>query len=420
MFNLIKKDIIATITSNKKFLLEYLFILLFMYTILNQISYSTANIILSYLILMNTFRCDNENNSGDFILSMPTNKEKVVYSKYVMSFVLIIITTIMNSIITTLLGGIFYRGPVLNDVLMSNIVFLIIVSIVLPIILKFGYQKSKFYVVGISLIFASFVFTILNIVSMLVWNNSHDETILGIISTGPSIGLLNDLFEYIIENLNTTYINLFTISFVSILIFLLSMYVSLRIVGNKKIVNKNTFIRVSLSILVLFLVYIYGNKVSYGKMVYVEDYEKYNAMEVEMNVDGYREIKEGTLVKIKIINRSKFTYRIEDAKLEFGNELVFEDGSSTYVKYVTLNPYEGDLNNNRLIHEGIEPFGEGYITFLHPKGLKLDGDFFDLNNVEVNIEEQFTVNIPLLNSFTTVGRSAISYAIDYMNIDSNK
>lgn len=416
MFNLIKKDIIATITSNKKFLLEYLFILLFMYTILNQISYSTANIILSYLILMNTFRCDNENNSGDFILSMPTNKEKVVYSKYVMSFVLIIITTIMNSIITTLLGGIFYRGPVLNDVLMSNIVFLIIVSIVLPIILKFGYQKSKFYVVGISLIFASFVFTILNIVSMLVWNNSHEETILGIISTGP----LNDLFEYIIENLNTTYINLFTISFVSILIFLLSMYVSLRIVGNKKIVNKNTFIRVSLSILVLFLVYIYGNKVSYGKMVYVEDYEKYNAMEVEMNVDGYREIKEGTLVKIKIINRSKFTYRIEDAKLEFGNELVFEDGSSTYVKYVTLNPYEGDLNNNRLIHEGIEPFGEGYITFLHPKGLKLDGDFFDLNNVEVNIEEQFTVNIPLLNSFTTVGRSAISYAIDYMNIDSNK
>lgn len=353
MFNLIKKDIIATITSNKKFLLEYLFILLFMYTILNQISYSTANIILSYLILMNTFRCDNENNSGDFILSMPTNKEKVVYSKYVMSFVLIIITTIMNSIITTLLGGIFYRGPVLNDVLMSNIVFLIIVSIVLPIILKFGYQKSKFYVVGISLIFASFVFTILNIVSMLVWNNSHEETILGIISTGP----LNDLFEYIIENLNTTYINLFTISFVSILIFLLSMYVSLRIVGNKKIVNKNTFIRISLSILVLFLVYIYGNKVSYGKMVYVEDYEKYNAMEVEMNVDGYREIKEGTLVKIKIINRSKFTYRIEDAKLEFGNELVFEDGSSTYVKYVTLNPYEGDLNNNRLIHEGIEPFG---------------------------------------------------------------
>lgn len=420
MFNLIKKDIIATITSNKKFLLEYLFILLFMYTILNQISYSTSNIILSYLILMNTFRCDNENNSGDFILSMPTNKEKVVYSKYVMSFVLIIITTIMNSIITTLLGGIFYRGPVLNDVLMSNIVFLIIVSIVLPIILKFGYQKSKFYVVGISLIFASFVFTILNIVSMLVWNNSHEETILGIISTGPSIGPLNDLFEYIIENLNTTYINLFTISFVSILIFLLSMYVSLRIVGNKKIVNKNTFIRVSLSILVLFLVYIYGNKVSYGKMVYVEDYEKYNAMEVEMNVDGYREIKEGTLVKIKIINRSKFTYRIEDAKLEFGNELVFEDGSSTYVKYVTLNPYEGDLNNNRLIHEGIEPFGEGYITFLHPKGLKLDGDFFDLNNVEVNIEEQFTVNIPLLNSFTTVGRSAISYAIDYMNIDSNK
>ncbi len=420
MFNLIKKDIIATITSNKKFLLEYLFILLFMYTILNQISYSTANIILSYLILMNTFRCDNENNSGDFILSMPTNKEKVVYSKYVMSFVLIIITTIMNSIITTLLGGIFYRGPVLNDVLMSNIVFLIIVSIVLPIILKFGYQKSKFYVVGILLIFASFVFTILNILSMLVWNNSHEETILGIISTGPSIGLLNDLFEYIIENLNTTYINLFTISFVSILIFLLSMYVSLRIVGNKKIVNKNTFIRISLSILVLFLVYIYGNKVSYGKMVYVEDYEKYNAMEVEMNVDGYREIKEGTLVKIKIINRSKFTYRIEDAKLEFGNELVFEDGSSTYVKYVTLNPYEGDLNNNRLIHEGIEPFGEGYITFLHPKGLKLDGDFFDLNNVEVNIEEQFTVNIPLLNSFTTVGRSAISYAIDYMNIDSNK
>ena len=151
MFKLIKKDIITTITSNKKAILEYLFILGFLYTVLNPFSYFTANIIISSLILLSTYRYDDENNAGNFILSMPVNKEKLVYSKYIMSFGLIVITSIINSIITAVIGGIFYRGPVLNDILISNAAFLIMISIILPIIFKFGYGKSRFYVGGISI-----------------------------------------------------------------------------------------------------------------------------------------------------------------------------------------------------------------------------------------------------------------------------
>ena len=124
MFELIKKDIITTIISNKKSNLQYLFILLFFYTFLNPISYFTVNIIISYLILISSFKQDYENNSENFILSMPVNKENLVYSKYIFGFSLIIITTVMNSIITWILGGVFYRGSVLNDVLISNIIFI--------------------------------------------------------------------------------------------------------------------------------------------------------------------------------------------------------------------------------------------------------------------------------------------------------
>ncbi|WP_442970294.1 ABC-2 transporter permease [Romboutsia sp. Marseille-P6047] len=135
----------TTIISNKKAYLEYLFILIFMYTILNPLSYFSVNIIISYLILINSFKNDNENEAGNFILSMGVSKENIVYSKYLLSFILIIVTSILNSVITWVLGGIFYRGPVLNDILISNIIYLFIISIILPIILNLSIKTKKLY-----------------------------------------------------------------------------------------------------------------------------------------------------------------------------------------------------------------------------------------------------------------------------------
>ncbi len=421
MFKLIKKDIITTITSNKKAILEYLFILGFLYTVLNPFSYFTANIIISSLILLSTYRYDDENNAGNFILSMPVNKEKLVYSKYIMSFGLIVITSIINSIITAVIGGIFYRGPVLNDILISNAAFLIMISIILPIIFKFGYGKSRFYVGGISILITLFLLMILNLISVAVYSNlsSDTATILNYTFSGPLAGILSSLNNYLLYDMSTKYINLYTANFVAILAFLISMYISLKIVGNKNKMHSKKFITLSLIIIILFAGYIYLNKVAYGKRIHVEDYDVSNNMETEVLVDGYRELNEGTLIKIKIVNRSKYTYRLDGVSLNFGNEVVFEDGSSTFADYLSLYTYDGDINNNKILVNGIEPFGEGHITFLQPKGLKLEAKSFDFNNVNLNYSGSFTVNIPFFNIYTTMSSSSGSYSINYINFESD-
>ncbi|MGL5692614.1 MAG: ABC-2 transporter permease, partial [Peptostreptococcaceae bacterium] len=233
MIKLIKKDLMTTLTCNKRANLQYLFILIFLYTLLNPISYFMANIIISYMIVTYTFIYDEENDSKNFMLSMPVSKEDIVYSKYILSFILVVVTSVINSIITWIIGGIIYRGPVLNDLLISNATFLMVMSIVLPIIFKFGYKKSKFFVGGIYVLGTSFFCGICSVISSAMYtNNCDDGSFISYVVTGFNEEY-NKLVEYLLNNLNTDYINLFTINIMSILIFTISLYISL------KIVNKN-------------------------------------------------------------------------------------------------------------------------------------------------------------------------------------
>ena len=124
MFDLIKKDIIVTLRSDKQLLLRYIATLFVFHIILNPFSYYSANVFFSFIILTNTFSYDKENNTNRFMMSMPINKEDVVYSRYILSLGIIIITTTINNIVYEIMGGKLYRGPVLNGVLISLILFL--------------------------------------------------------------------------------------------------------------------------------------------------------------------------------------------------------------------------------------------------------------------------------------------------------
>ncbi|MBC5995771.1 ABC-2 transporter permease [Romboutsia ilealis] len=410
MFELIKKDIITTIISNKKSNLQYLFILLFFYTFLNPISYFTVNIIISYLILISSFKQDYENNSENFILSMPVNKENLVYSKYIFGFSLIIITTVMNSIITWILGGVFYRGSVLNDVLISNIIFLTIISIILPIIFKFGYRKSKVYINGVSIILGFVGFGILSLITDKIYNDFNSIDVF--YSFG---GPLSKIFEYIIYDMNTKYVNLYSIAFASSLIFILSMILSIRIIKDKNIINFKKFFIVAIIIVIIFNIHILVNKKMYGNIVYMQDYDDNNEINADINLDGYQEVEEGTLVRFKIINRSKYRFILEKVNLDFGKEIMLEDNSYTFASFVSLDYYKSDLNNNKLMQDGIEPFGEKCITFLMPKGLKLGKESFDLNNVNIEYSYKFVVDLPIINKFTSVSSGGGSYNFGNLN-----
>ncbi|WP_195251715.1 ABC-2 transporter permease [Romboutsia sp. 1001713B170207_170306_H8] len=410
MFNLIKKDIMTTIISNKKAYLEYLFILIFMYTILNPLSYFSVNIIISYLILINSFKNDNENEAGNFILSMGVSKENIVYSKYLLSFILIIVTSILNSVITWVLGGILYRGPVLNDILISNIIYLFIISIILPIIFKFEYKKTKNYIWIISLMLGFILFILLTLISDKIHNDINGSIVYYEFS-GP----FKSIFEYITYELNIKYINLYTLAFIASLLFVLSMYISIRIVKGKRIIDFKKFFITALILVVIFEGYIFINNNIYENIVHIDDYDIENFVDIEMELDGYKDTAEGTLIKIKISNNSRYICILDDITLNFGKDIEYEDGSLSFAPIISLDYYEQDLKSNNLMKDGIDPFKDEYISFLKPKGLKFEESSFDFNNVNIDYKAKFIVNIPIINILMTISSTGGSYNIEYIN-----
>ncbi len=205
MFDLIKKDIIVTLRSDKQLLLRYIATLFVFHIILNPFSYYSANVFFSFIILTNTFSYDKENNTNRFMMSMPINKEDVVYSRYILSLGIIIITTTINNIVYEIMGGKLYRGPVLNGVLISLILFLLIVSIMLPVFFKFKYSKWS---IGFGYIIIFVIYIQVSVFLMLV----GDSTI----------------------NTDDGILNLYSLSFGAIIVFLLSMLLSLWIVNHDR------------------------------------------------------------------------------------------------------------------------------------------------------------------------------------------
>lgn len=205
MFDLIKKDIIVTLRSDKQLLLRYIATLFVFHIILNPFSYYSANVFFSFIILTNTFSYDKENNTNRFMMSMPINKEDVVYSRYILSLGIIIITTTINNIVYEIMGGKLYRGPVLNGVLISLILFLLIVSIMLPVFFKFKYSKWS---IGFGYIIIFVIYIQVSVFLMLVGGST--------INTDDGI------------------LNLYSLSFGAIIVFLLSMLLSLWIVNHDR------------------------------------------------------------------------------------------------------------------------------------------------------------------------------------------
>lgn len=217
MFDLIKKDILVTIKSDKLLLVSYIATLYIFYTILNPFAYYSANVFFSYLVLTRTFYYDYENNSNRFMMSMPINKENIVYSKYILSVGLIISTTILNNLVAELMSGKYFRGTVLNDVLISLIMYLLLVAIVLPTFFIFKNKNiSKFIGIVVAVIL---VLTVGVYLALLLDFRLNPENV---------VHTIKFLGYFVIE------VNLFSIGVGALIIFLLSMFLSLKIVKHQK------------------------------------------------------------------------------------------------------------------------------------------------------------------------------------------
>lgn len=225
MFNLIRKDLIVGVSSDGIRNLKYILLFFIFYFFLNSISYYTVSVVIGYLIFVNTFECDYESDSRIFIRSMPVSIEDIVYSKYLLGVGLIIFITTIASLISKLTSLVFFRSMVLNDVFFSINIFLAILSIVLPLFFKFGYGKMKICGLIISILVYFVYGSILRMVSMIVYQVNH-------VNYSKVGGVY--LSNYITDMTNTRYINLYSITFLTVIIFIISMYFSIKISKKNK------------------------------------------------------------------------------------------------------------------------------------------------------------------------------------------
>lgn len=215
MFNLIKKDFINTLRIiSVKSVLIIIFLSFILLPMINYYIPPFLPIVTTYFIVVNTFYCDYENKSDRFILSMPLKREDVIYSKYIFSISILLITIIITSIIASEKLFFLSRFIVMEDIYISINLFLIIMSIILPISFKYPYRTSKILNPIISILVGLFTFKFLSLISM----------------------KLNGLEEVAFKWIDTKYINFTTITIFFIVVFIFSMYVSVKFYKKKDIV----------------------------------------------------------------------------------------------------------------------------------------------------------------------------------------
>lgn len=400
MLNLIKKDFIVSIKGYGKSNLKYLFIFLFMYLFMNTQSYYITPILISYIILANTFNNDYKNKNMNYINSMPSSKEDIVYSKYMLAVILIIGVIIITSILNLLLSTIFHRQNVLNDSYYALVIFTIIVSVIFPMYFKFGYHNVRIGAGVISILIFYIVFIPMNILSNFLYLASLPENVA--YGTSLFIGTLSNFFNTLVNELEMPYLSFEAITIISLLILIISLYISLKIINKEFKVKKNKqFLKISVGLFIVYILFILGNKLTYGNLVHEENYRDMYVKNVEFTVAD-QEYKDGTIsVKIKIRNHTKYTYILEDANLVFE---IHENGDKN--SYLTSNlkvelPYDWEdekSDNYKAKIEGIAPNDLAFIEFIIPKGITLDSKYFVLDNMLLEHEGRLVSKLPFLQS----------------------
>lgn len=234
MLQLIKKDLLVALKI--KSIKTFIFTLVIVLVLLPTFSYmlpSMLPIIITYIIVMNSFYYDSLNNSESYMLSLPNKREDVVYSKYI----LVILVLILSSFLTYLLFGnnILFtsRLMVLQNTLVSLYSIILSFTIIIPLTFKLGYRVSKIIGPIITIVISyNFIF-------------KYDYLISGY---NMKKGLLMDV-SYEMGVLFAKYFNLVTHDYVNransiynvlvyliiVFMFLLSMFISLKTYKNKDI-----------------------------------------------------------------------------------------------------------------------------------------------------------------------------------------
>ena len=161
MLGFIKKDLLMLKGNLKTFILLLIFYVLLAY--LGEFDISFLPPFFSVMMMLSTFSYDNYNNFDAYAISFPNGKRNIILSKYLASLILTFGTTILVLILAILIsylkGNISNLGETSLTMLVEFLATVIILSIMYPIIFKFGIEKARLVI--FILVFGLGIITIL-------------------------------------------------------------------------------------------------------------------------------------------------------------------------------------------------------------------------------------------------------------------
>ncbi|WPC43167.1 ABC-2 transporter permease [Clostridium sp. JS66] len=156
MLNLILKDVLI---QKKYLLISVLYALFFVFCFQSNASMIFAMIpyMIPYMLILGACGFDDKNKSEIMLNSLPIDRTTLVIAKYLSSLFFIFIGILVSFVFTTLLNflGFVHMNRLMNleDILSITIGVLIICCVYFPFYFKFGYQKSRYFLIAMFCLF---------------------------------------------------------------------------------------------------------------------------------------------------------------------------------------------------------------------------------------------------------------------------
>lgn len=212
MINLLKKDLIACFKADLKTIAKLMIGILIFSFILFPIAVITIPLFISDIFILRSFYLDELNKCDNFFNSLPIEKEDIVYSKYLLATIVIIISLIFTFLYSKIMDYMWgFNNFSIESTLFILSMTLFLISVLFPVMFKYGYRKSY--------VLINLIIGVIIIVSMFSFMGGSVES-----STTETISNLKDN-------------GLIIRTAISMFLYLISMYVSNKIYAKKEIAS---------------------------------------------------------------------------------------------------------------------------------------------------------------------------------------
>ncbi|MFY9295427.1 MAG: ABC-2 transporter permease [Caldicoprobacterales bacterium] len=156
MLNLILKDLLVQ-KKSLLFALGYCFFLVFAFQSMEGTAPVAATIAVVYLLIQYSFAYDDKNKSEIMLNSLPISRKDIVLAKYLSVLLYIGLATVAYMFATLVIKMINIPLNVqflsLQTISISFFIVSLMASFYLPVVLKYGYLKSKMFNIVMFLLF---------------------------------------------------------------------------------------------------------------------------------------------------------------------------------------------------------------------------------------------------------------------------